>query len=99
MRPSEVALIGNAGGRLPVDHPCEVTAECLKAEGLSPTYEIGSTDANIPLSRGFPAVCVGITRGNNPHTVQEYIELEPVKTGVSQLIRLAQSAWEYTSGR
>jgi acetylornithine deacetylase/succinyl-diaminopimelate desuccinylase-like protein len=97
----EVALIGNrpAGG-LPVDHPLvKLTAECLKAEGLSPTYEIGSTDANIPLSRGFPAVCVGITRGNNPHTVQEYIELEPVKTGVSQLIRLAQSAWEYTSGR
>jgi acetylornithine deacetylase/succinyl-diaminopimelate desuccinylase-like protein len=50
-----------------------------------PTPEIGSTDANIPLAMGIPAVCVGITTGGNAHTVDEYIDVEPVTQGMEQL--------------
>ena len=39
---------------------------------------ISSTDANIPLSRGIPAVCVGITEGGNAHRLEEWISTEPL---------------------
>lgn len=45
-----------------------------------------STDANLPLSLGIPAVCLGITRGALAHTVQEYIDTAPVVTGMKQLL-------------
>jgi len=45
-----------------------------------------STDANLPLSLGIPAVCVGITRGGKAHTVQEYIDTAPVAGGMQQLL-------------
>jgi tripeptide aminopeptidase len=45
-----------------------------------------STDANLPLSLGIPAVCLGITRGALAHTVQEYIDTEPVGGGLQQLL-------------
>lgn len=44
-----------------------------------------STDANLPLSRGIPAVCLGITRGALAHTVEEYIDVAPIVGGVKQL--------------
>jgi len=45
-----------------------------------------STDANLPLSLGIPAVCLGITRGALAHTVQEYIDIAPVPAGMKQLL-------------
>jgi len=45
-----------------------------------------STDANLPLSLGIPAVCLGITRGALAHTVQEYIDTAPVSGGMKQLL-------------
>lgn len=48
-------------------------------------FSASSTDANWPLSLGVPAVCLGITRGACAHTVQEYIDIAPVLSGVKQL--------------
>ncbi len=45
-----------------------------------------STDANLPLSLGIPAVCLGITRGALAHTIQEYIDTAPVSGGMKQLL-------------
>ncbi|GIX49515.1 MAG: peptidase M20 [Candidatus Tectimicrobiota bacterium] len=54
--------------------------------GLPPaTFSAGSTDANLPLSRGIPALCLGITRGGRAHTVHEFIELAPLPAGLQQL--------------
>jgi di/tripeptidase len=50
----------------------------------------GSTDANIPLSRGYPALVLGISRGGNAHTVQEFIHTAPVEHGVEQLVRFVE---------
>lgn len=47
--------------------------------------DIGSTDASVPLSRGIPAVCVGITRGGNAHSLEEYIEVDPIPIGYQAL--------------
>ncbi|MCU0511658.1 MAG: M20/M25/M40 family metallo-hydrolase [Anaerolineae bacterium] len=64
----------------------------LEQEGLRGSLETGSTDANVPLSAGIPAITVGITRGGNAHRLDEYIETRPVAEGMRQLITLTLAA-------
>ncbi len=86
---SEMQVIGRRpAGKISEDHPLVRLAEkCLEEESLKATFTSGSTDANIPLSRGYPAVVLGITVGGGAHTVQEYIEITPVEKGLEQLVR------------
>lgn len=56
-----------------------------------PRYIISSTDANIPLSYGYQAVCLGLTRSGNSHRVDEYIEIDFLPAGLSQLLLLTLS--------
>jgi len=63
----------------------------LQQLGIPAVLEVGSTDANIPLSRGYPAICIGLTRGANPHTTREMIELEPLASGMEQLWQLVNT--------
>lgn len=82
-------------GEIPESHPLVRAAQqCLTREGITPTLEIGSTDANVPLSRGYPAVCIGLTRGSNAHTKDEYILVEPLAAGMRQLTCLIERAWK-----
>jgi acetylornithine deacetylase/succinyl-diaminopimelate desuccinylase-like protein len=76
---------------LPASHPLVRAAEAvLRYVNAGPgTREIGSTDANIPLARGIPSVCIGITTGGGAHTVEEFIDTGPVATGMCQLTLLA----------
>ena len=46
---------------------------------------VGSTDANIPLSRGLPAIVLGVTNGAGAHTLGEYINIPPLSMGFEQL--------------
>lgn len=55
-------------------------------------FTAGSTDANIPLSRGFPAVCVGLSRSGNTHRPDEYMEVEPIPSGLGQALLLLLAA-------
>ncbi len=64
----------------------------LEEVGILGTLETGSTDANIPLAAGCPAITIGITRGGNAHRLDEYVELEPVEAGLRQLILLTLAA-------
>jgi acetylornithine deacetylase/succinyl-diaminopimelate desuccinylase-like protein len=78
-------------GKIPEDHPLVRTAvEILDSYNLKPELNIGSTDANIPLSLGLPAVCIGLTKGGGAHTVNEYIQIEPLNTGLGQLVDLVK---------
>lgn len=61
-------------------------AAVLQRLGVTPQYAPASTDANIPLSRGIPAVTLGITRGGGAHTRGEWIETAPLARGVQQLV-------------
>lgn len=83
-------IVGNRpAGKLPADHPLVLLAtRSLENQGISPHLSIGSTDANIPLSRGLPAVCIGLTTGHGAHTVKEFINTEPVAAGMLQLVDL-----------
>jgi di/tripeptidase len=62
--------------------------------GIEATRKIGSTDANVPLSRGLPAVCIGLTRGGGGHTTAEYILTEPLEHGLKHLIDVVVGVWQ-----
>jgi len=73
-------------GEIPQDHPLVILASsCLEQVGIEPRLNIGSTDANIPLSMGLPAICLGLTTGSGAHTLGEYINISPLKIGFEQL--------------
>jgi tripeptide aminopeptidase len=82
------------GGGIPHDHPLVLAAiEALRTVGEKRHFlKIGSTDVNIPLSLGFPAVCVGLTVGGRAHTVDEYIQIEPLSRGYDAVRYLIQAA-------
>lgn len=84
----EAEVIGKRpAGEIPVDHPLvQLAGSCLSELGLTPSFTAGSTDANIPLSLGYPALVLGVTTGGGAHTVNEYIDLPPVETGMQQLV-------------
>jgi len=83
-------------GALPRDHPLVRAAEdALRRVGVSDArHRPASTDANVPLARGLPAVCVGLTRGENAHRLSEFIEVEPLGKGLEQLLDLVVRAFE-----
>lgn len=83
-----------AGGIRPSHPLVKLTLEVLAELNVSADLEIGSTDANYALSKGYPAICLGITQGGNPHTAREYIELAPVQTGLEQVLQLSHRAWD-----
>jgi tripeptide aminopeptidase len=92
----EAEVIGRRpAGELPASHPLVRLAEvCLRAQGIEPRLMIGSTDANMPLSLGLPALVLGISYGAGAHTTGEFIYTEPVERGVQQLVQFVSRAWE-----
>lgn len=87
--------IGNRpAGELPEYHPLVKLAQrCLRGQDVESWLGIGSTDANIPLSKGMPAICIGLAYGGRSHTPGEYIEPESLEKGLEQLVCLAQGAF------
>ncbi len=83
-----VELIGQRPvGEISQNHPLIALAvQGLEVVGMQPRLNIGSTDANIPLSLGYPAICLGLTTGNGAHTGSEYINLPPLDLGLKQLL-------------
>jgi acetylornithine deacetylase/succinyl-diaminopimelate desuccinylase-like protein len=81
-------------GEIPQQHPLVRLAQNILAQlGVTAQLGIGSTDANAPLSRGLPAICIGITTGSGAHTTSEFINTEPVGIGLKQLTALVRQAW------
>ena len=54
----------------------------LLCHGKELQYTSGSTDCNIPLSLGIPAVCVGCYEGAGSHTREEYIRTSSLQPGL-----------------
>jgi acetylornithine deacetylase/succinyl-diaminopimelate desuccinylase-like protein len=50
----------------------------LEAHGFTPKFEASSTDANIPMSLGIPAIKIGSGgTGGRGHSLEEWIDVEP----------------------
>jgi tripeptide aminopeptidase len=82
------------GGGIPPDHPLvQAALRSLRATGIHEVHlGAGSTDASAPLSEGYAAVCIGLTRGNKAHTPEEEVEIEPIAQGYAALLRLVHEA-------
>lgn len=52
-----------------------------KVTGIRPKRGPGSTDCNIPLSMGIPAVCFGTCTGAGAHTREEYVNVNSLVPG------------------
>jgi len=87
-------------GVVAADSPIvEIAARTLAALGLEPSFDASSTDANVPIAAGIPAVCVGLTTGGNVHRTDEFIDLEPVPKGITQFALLTLALAESLSER
>ncbi len=82
-------------GELPEDHPLvQLGLEVLSRQRAAGDLQIGSTDANIPLSMGYPAICIGLTNGGGAHTTDEFIYTEMLPKGLQQLVDLVTLGFE-----
>jgi acetylornithine deacetylase/succinyl-diaminopimelate desuccinylase-like protein len=93
----QIETVGDRpAGQIAREHPLvQAAAAAYAAAGIIVSFDAASTDANIPLSRGIPAVCVGVGDGENAHRLDEYIEPARVPQGMQALLWLALAA---TSG-
>jgi len=92
----EAEIIGQRpSGEIPAEHPLvRLAQDCLRAAGIEPHLNTGSTDANLPLSLGLPTITIGLTTGGRAHTVHEFINLAPLEKGLEQVVRLVSKAWD-----
>ena len=75
----ETKLIGDRpSGIVPTTAPIVQTAAAvIRAAGMTPVYSNSSTDANIPISMGIPAITLDSGgRGGRPHALDEWIDVE-----------------------
>ena len=57
-------------------------------------FKSASTDCNIPLSLGIPAMCIGVYAGAGSHTRQEWVEKASLIPGLEIAIRVAAALTE-----
>jgi acetylornithine deacetylase/succinyl-diaminopimelate desuccinylase-like protein len=82
-----VELVGDrpCGGDVPADAQAalnaRVTAAVKARYGTEPSFIPSSTDCNIPLSLGVPAVCIGCYEGHGAHTREEYLLTKSLHPG------------------
>lgn len=90
----ESQVVGDRpAGRIGTDHPlAQLAAAAVENVGYNPTFENGSTDANLLLAKGLPTVTIGITFGGNAHRLDEYIDTAPIPDGIWQLVLLTLAA-------
>jgi tripeptide aminopeptidase len=91
----KVDVIGERpAGETPSDHPLVLAAmEATRLIGRDPELAIASTDANIPISLGIPAVAIGAGgRGGDAHTPAEWFENTEGTLGLSRALGVVISA-------
>nr|BCX00265.1 MAG: peptidase M20 [Bacteroidota bacterium] len=88
----EIAVIGDRpSGEIPADHEIvRAASEVITYLGGTPRLGRSSTDANIPIALGIPAVTIGGGgRGGNAHALDEWYENDRGHLGVQQALLLA----------
>lgn len=88
---SDVELIGDRpAGQLPIDHPLLQAAEAATRQlGLEPDHAVSSTDANVAMALGIPAIALGAGgRSGDTHTINEWFEDTDGPAGALRLLYL-----------
>ncbi len=91
---AEITILGErpAGERSLSDPLILLAGKTLQWLGMEPRYGSSSTDANIPISLNIPSVCIGVTHGENAHTMQEFFHIPPLGPGLAQIGRMCIEA-------
>ncbi len=89
---AEVKLIGDRpGGETPSISPIvEIAAAATRNLGFAPILDQASTDSNIPISLGIPAITLGAggTSGNS-HTLDEWYDPSGRELGLQRVLLVA----------
>jgi acetylornithine deacetylase/succinyl-diaminopimelate desuccinylase-like protein len=92
---SRVVVIGDRpAGETAVDHPLVAAAiEATRLIGREPALGTASTDANVPISLGIPAVAIGAGgRGGDAHTAGEWYENTDGARGLERALAITMAA-------
>jgi tripeptide aminopeptidase len=83
-------------GELPKEHPLvRAAAEATYAIGRTPELVTASTDANVPISLGVPAIAIGAGgRGGGVHTPAEWYDNTDGALGVARALTVLVAAAE-----
>lgn len=88
----EVVGVRPCQGEIDPDVLAQMTARvkgvCEEETGIPCKEKSGSTDCNIPMSLGVPAVCVGSYMGGGMHTREEWLEIDSLPKGLAISTRL-----------
>jgi acetylornithine deacetylase/succinyl-diaminopimelate desuccinylase-like protein len=77
-------------GETPLDAPIvRMATAAVKAFGLTPSYGISSTDSNVPMSMGIPAITIGRGIGGRSHSPDEWTDVS--KPGAVQAAQVAMT--------
>jgi acetylornithine deacetylase/succinyl-diaminopimelate desuccinylase-like protein len=98
---SEVHLIGDRpSGETPMNHPLvEIAMEATRLIGRAPELATASTDSNVPISRGIPAIAIGAGgRGGDAHTEGEWFDNTGAQAGVARALGIIVGAAGLGSG-
>jgi di/tripeptidase len=97
---ADIEAIGDRPtGETRLDAPIvQLTAAAVRAAGYTPQFGASSTDSNIPISLGIPAVTIGAGgRGGRAHALDEWIDvakpesLRGMTVGLAALLAMAGS--------
>ena len=90
-----IEMIGDRpGGETPASHALVTSAvEATRLAGRTPELGAASTDANVPIALGIPAIALGAGgRGGDAHTPQEWYENADGSTGIARVLTVACEA-------
>jgi acetylornithine deacetylase/succinyl-diaminopimelate desuccinylase-like protein len=91
----DVALIGERpSGETAPDHPLvEAAAQATRLIGREPELATASTDANVPISLGIPAIALGAGgRGGDAHTHAEWFDNVDGTLGLARALGVVVAA-------
>jgi len=83
-------------GETSLDHPLVRHAlAATRLVGREPDVATASTDANVPIARGIPAIAIGAGgRGGDAHTQAEWFDNTDGSRGVSRALTIVFGAAE-----
>ncbi|HZS59542.1 MAG TPA: M20/M25/M40 family metallo-hydrolase [Gemmatimonadaceae bacterium] len=90
-----VEMIGDRPcGDVPPDHPLVLSAiDATRLIGREPELATASTDANVPISLGVPAIAIGAGgRGGDAHTPSEWFDNTAGTVGLARALTIVVAA-------
>ena len=81
----QTELVGDRPCGLNIDNSAlasRAASAVLAHYGWMPHFGVGSTDCNVPLSMGIPAICPGCVMGWGAHTREEYVRIDSLLPGL-----------------